>query len=152
MLNAFMNVGCITVVAQSKIKYSIMSIRVFFSSNILYLFPQALLKTLSRCSPANRFYICRVAPTDLFLFETSYKNRWRTLNNSIPVMRRINKCVHEYSAIQFISLQLQKSLRKTLQQRAQSAVQLLPFPKVLPAFTRLWLLSASRTFFFYSRL
>lgn len=25
--------------------------------------------------------------------------RWRTLNNSIPVMRRINKCVHEYSEI-----------------------------------------------------
>lgn len=39
---------------------------------------------------------CSIASNDLFLSATSYK---RTLNNSVAVMRRINKCTHEYSHI-----------------------------------------------------
>lgn len=68
---------------------------------------------------SKKIYICLIDDLCVFWYSCTkwpllrcnvLQKRWRTLNNSVPVMRRINKCVHEYSEISFISLQLQKLL------------------------------------------
>lgn len=51
-----------------------------------------------------------LAPNDLSFRCSVLQKHWRTLNNYISVMRRINNCAHEYSKIPFISFQLQKPL------------------------------------------
>lgn len=75
----------------------------------------------------NKLFLLHCAKLPLTLERPT--KHWRTLNNSIPVMRWINKCMHEYSEILSYHSSF-KSFWKILQQHAQSAMQLLHFPKV----------------------